>query len=77
LYESTFWPRKHGCLTLGALGVVYGDIGTSPLYTMKEVFSPATGVPGMHASDRCGVGHLLGFDDGGDAEVCSADLTRR
>ena len=31
-------------LTLGALGVVYGDIGTSPLYTMKEVFSPATGV---------------------------------
>jgi KUP system potassium uptake protein len=31
-------------LTLGALGVVYGDIGTSPLYTMKEVFSPATGI---------------------------------
>jgi KUP system potassium uptake protein len=31
-------------LTLGAIGVVYGDIGTSPLYTMKEVFSPATGV---------------------------------
>lgn len=32
-------------LTLGALGVVYGDIGTSPLYTMKEIFNPATGVP--------------------------------
>jgi KUP system potassium uptake protein len=32
-------------LTLGALGVVYGDIGTSPLYTMKEVFSPVTGIP--------------------------------
>ena len=31
-------------LTLGAMGVVYGDIGTSPLYTMKEVFNPATGV---------------------------------
>ena len=31
--------------TLGAMGVVYGDIGTSPLYTMKEVFSPATGMP--------------------------------
>ena len=27
-------------LTLGALGVVYGDIGTSPLYTVKEVFAP-------------------------------------
>jgi len=32
-------------LTLAALGVVYGDIGTSPLYTMKEVFGPHTGVP--------------------------------
>ena len=32
-------------LTLGAIGVVYGDIGTSPLYTVKEIFSPATGVP--------------------------------
>src|SRR5499427_7250296 len=30
--------RPHGslgALALGALGVVYGDIGTSPLYTMK------------------------------------------
>jgi KUP system potassium uptake protein len=26
-------------LTLGALGIVFGDIGTSPLYAMKEVFS--------------------------------------
>ena len=25
-------------LMLGAIGVVYGDIGTSPLYTMKEIF---------------------------------------
>ena len=25
-------------LSLGAIGVVYGDIGTSPLYTLKEVF---------------------------------------
>ncbi len=32
-------------LTLAAIGVVYGDIGTSPLYTMKEVFGHATGVP--------------------------------
>lgn len=31
-------------LTLGAIGVVYGDIGTSPLYTVKEIFSPATGI---------------------------------
>ncbi len=31
-------------LTLGAMGVVYGDIGTSPLYTMKEIFNPVSGV---------------------------------
>jgi len=33
-------PRKAGLLALGisALGVVYGDIGTSPLYAIKETF---------------------------------------
>jgi KUP system potassium uptake protein len=31
-------------LTLGAIGVVYGDIGTSPLYTIKEIFSASTGI---------------------------------
>ncbi|MBL0150245.1 MAG: potassium transporter Kup [Ideonella sp.] len=34
-------PKSAGALaglTLGALGVVYGDIGTSPLYALKEVF---------------------------------------
>jgi KUP system potassium uptake protein len=42
-------PREHGAasrsslpaLALAALGVVYGDIGTSPLYTIKEVFTGA------------------------------------
>jgi len=27
-------------LTLAALGIVYGDIGTSPLYAAKETFNP-------------------------------------
>jgi KUP system potassium uptake protein len=31
-------PKVTAALTLGALGVVYGDIGTSPLYALKEVF---------------------------------------
>jgi KUP system potassium uptake protein len=41
-------PRRQRALVLGALGVVYGDIGTSPLYTMKQCLdsvgnvSPAT-----------------------------------
>src|ERR1700730_1478322 len=30
-------------LTLGALGVVFGDIGTSPLYTLKECMNAAGG----------------------------------
>jgi KUP system potassium uptake protein len=33
-----------GAMTLGALGVVYGDIGTSPLYTLHEIFLPGSGV---------------------------------
>ncbi|MFN8390670.1 MAG: potassium transporter Kup [Bdellovibrionota bacterium] len=32
-------------LSLGALGVVFGDIGTSPLYALRECFSGAHGIP--------------------------------
>lgn len=37
-------------LTIAAIGVVYGDIGTSPLYTMKEVFSKDHGLVLNHAN---------------------------
>ena len=43
--QKTPGRESTAALTLGAMGVVYGDIGTSPLYTMKEIFSPVTGVP--------------------------------
>ncbi|WP_309670657.1 potassium transporter Kup, partial [Gemmatimonas sp.] len=36
--------RRLSLLTLAALGVVYGDIGTSPLYAMKEAFGPSHGL---------------------------------
>ena len=36
------WKRELG-LTLGALGVVFGDIGTSPLYAMRETAIAAGG----------------------------------
>lgn len=36
--------KSIAALTLGAIGVVYGDIGTSPLYTIKEIFSASTGI---------------------------------
>src|SRR5688500_4784666 len=31
-------------LVIGAVGVVFGDIGTSPLYTIKEMFNPHFGL---------------------------------
>jgi KUP system potassium uptake protein len=37
--------RSQASLTLLALGVVYGDIGTSPLYALKETFNPEHGIP--------------------------------
>src|SRR6266511_336367 len=40
-------PQKKestAALALLALGVVYGDIGTSPLYAVKETFNPEHGI---------------------------------
>jgi KUP system potassium uptake protein len=37
-HTNDFWK-----LTLGSIGVVYGDIGTSPLYALKEAVSAAAG----------------------------------
>ena len=35
---------KKPALVLAALGIVYGDIGTSPLYAFKEAFTPGHGL---------------------------------
>ena len=32
-------------LALGAIGIVFGDIGTSPLYALKACFDPNNGIP--------------------------------
>src|SRR3990167_4074188 len=37
-------PPKSWPLVLGAIGVVFGDIGTSPLYTLKEAFGEKYGL---------------------------------
>ena len=65
-------PTRHsmGALTLAALGVVYGDIGTSPLYTVKEVFAPHTGVP-LDAP------HIVGADVGGHPQIRGPHPARR
>jgi KUP system potassium uptake protein len=39
----THHSASHAALVLGALGVVFGDIGTSPLYTLKECLLAAGG----------------------------------
>jgi KUP system potassium uptake protein len=44
----TAHPSRLLPLTLTALGVVYGDIGTSPLYAMKECFFGSHSVPPTH-----------------------------
>jgi KUP system potassium uptake protein len=34
-------------LAIGAIGIVFGDIGTSPLYAFRETFASHNGVPGI------------------------------
>jgi KUP system potassium uptake protein len=46
-------------LALGALGVVFGDIGTSPLYAMQAVFASHTGVVRTSPVDVYGVISLV------------------
>ncbi len=42
--KKTAGRQSLGLLSLAALGIVYGDIGTSPLYVMKTVFDPIHGL---------------------------------
>ena len=56
-------PNKSGSssfaiLSLGALGVVYGDIGTSPLYVMKTVFDKANGLT-LNPANLIGIVSLI------------------
>src|ERR1700753_1510035 len=49
-HDDTPTMRRQIGLTVGALGVVFGDIGTSPLYAMKQSALAAGGtVPDMGA----------------------------
>ena len=51
-HKAGFWA-----LTLGSIGVVYGDIGTSPLYAMRESVTAAVGA-GNPASEAVVLGIL-------------------
>ncbi len=59
--SGAYLPHSHGSLaklTLGAIGVVYGDIGTSPLYAMRESLHAASR-DGLVREDVLGVISLL------------------
>src|SRR5256885_5084505 len=45
--HATHAPASVWALTLGSVGVVYGDIGTSPLYAFREAAAAAAGDAGM------------------------------
>jgi KUP system potassium uptake protein len=45
-------------LAMAALGIVYGDIGTSPLYTLRTVFDPGNGLP-LKAGNVVGIVSLI------------------
>ncbi len=46
-------------LIVGAIGVVFGDIGTSPLYTIKEAFIPHYGLDARDPAEVLGLLSLV------------------
>ncbi|MFE9096947.1 KUP/HAK/KT family potassium transporter [Streptomyces sp. NPDC007264] len=40
-------------VVIGALGVVFGDIGTSPIHTLQTVFTPVTRTPSRSLHRTC------------------------
>src|SRR3954466_9652807 len=57
--DSRSRASTQAALTLLALGVVFGDIGTSPLYAVKETFSPEHGIPLTHDNILGGVSTIF------------------
>src|SRR5256885_3458083 len=49
--SETHQPSSVWALALGSIGVVYGDIGTSPLYAFREAVMAAGGSPGAVTSE--------------------------
>jgi KUP system potassium uptake protein len=56
--DTTNSASRKPILALAALGVVFGDIGTSPLYTLKACFDFSGAVP-TSAADVIGIASLL------------------
>lgn len=54
-------PQRQGfaALALGAVGVVYGDIGTSPIYAFREALRPVMDDDGVNRAEVLGLLSLL------------------
>ena len=49
-HAQTASKTSKNALMFGAIGVVFGDIGTSPLYTLKEAFGEHYGLAANQAN---------------------------
>jgi KUP system potassium uptake protein len=58
LHPALTHRRTLAPLVIGAIGVVYGDIGTSPLYAIKECFNPEHGIA-LNETNVLGILSLL------------------
>ena len=73
--RRAFWP-----LTLGCMGVVYGDIGTSPLYAFRVALRGCrrpSGRPVARNGARRVVAHPVGADPRRHREICAHSAARR
>ena len=52
-------PNKISLLTLGALGIVFGDIGTSPLYALQAAFGNKTHLLAINSLNVLGIISLI------------------
>jgi K+ potassium transporter len=77
--EQTATPRRGDftALALGALGVVYGDIGTSPLYTLKTAVEWAGGEATPAGRARHAVADRVDAADYHIGQVCRDCDARR
>lgn len=53
-------PKSFAALTIGAVGVVYGDIGTSPIYALREALRPVAS-DGLARTEVLGLLSLLAW----------------
>ena len=82
VHDGSEAPAKVGfwALTIGCIGVVYGDIGTSPLYALRESVLAAVG-PGQRGERAGGARHPvsdhLGAVPGGHGQIRADPAARR